>query len=344
MQVDKYRPDDRVEVDALFRRVFGDAQADASARRWNWQYARNPHSRAPQIWIARDAGAIVGQYATMPVRLSVAGHEVEGSWGMDVMVAPERQRQGLGEILVRTWDRNTAASLGMGLSASSHRLFRKLNWPDVGPVPCLVKPLSARAFSRPDWSPAANSVVATLAAPIVSTLRSRGPIHAGVRRFEHFDGRFTDLWQRVASKFDFAVRRDAEYLEWKYVEVPHRRYSLIALERGRRLEAYAAFRHTDEARGRVTVLIDFLSDPDDRGALPALLRFIERDAREAGSEKIRAFVMNTAFRKIMQVRGYFRVASTVQLVAKVNAVPVGRRFYADTGKWHVTFGDSDQDR
>lgn len=344
MQVDKYRPDDRVEVDALFRRVFGDAQADASAQRWNWQYARNPHSRAPQIWIARDGGAIVGQYATMPVRLSVAGHEVEGSWGMDVMVAPERQRQGLGEILFQTWDRNTAASLGMGLSGSSHRLFRKLKWPDVGPVPCLVKPLSPRAFSRPDWSPAANGVVALLAAPIVSTLHSRGPIHPDVRRFEHFDGRFTDLWQRVASKFDFAVRRDAEYLEWKYVEAPHRRYSLIALERGPRVEGYAAFRHTDEARGRVTVLIDFLSDPDDREALPALLRFIERDAREAGSEKIRAFVMNAAFRKIMQVRGYFRVASTVQLVAKVNAVPVGRSFYAHTGKWHVTFGDSDQDR
>ena len=75
---------------------------------------------------------------------------MRGSWGMDVMVAPERQRQGLGEVLFRTWDRNVGASLGLGLSESSYRLFQKLRWPDVGPVPCLVKPLTRRALRRPD--------------------------------------------------------------------------------------------------------------------------------------------------------------------------------------------------
>ncbi len=44
---------------------------------------------------------------------------------MDVMVAPERQRQGLGDVLFRTWDRNVGASLGLGLSDSSYRLFQK---------------------------------------------------------------------------------------------------------------------------------------------------------------------------------------------------------------------------
>ncbi len=81
----------------------------------------------------------------------VKGREVTGSWGMDVMVAPERQRRGLGEVLFRTWDRNVGASLGLGLSDASYRLFQKLSWPDVGPVPCLVKPLTRRAFRHPRW-------------------------------------------------------------------------------------------------------------------------------------------------------------------------------------------------
>ena len=42
------------------------------------------------------------------------------------MVAPERQRQGVGEGLFRTWDRSVGASLGLGLSDSSQRLFKKL--------------------------------------------------------------------------------------------------------------------------------------------------------------------------------------------------------------------------
>jgi hypothetical protein len=94
----------------------------------------------------------------------------------------------------------------------------------------------------------------------------------------------------------------------------------------------------------VTALVDFLADPDDRDAIDALLGAVERDARTAGSDKIRAFVMHEAYRNAMRARGYFRVRSTIELVAKVNAVPVGPDFYARTGTWHVTFGDSDQDR
>ena len=162
--INRYKPDDRRAVEALYRRVFGNDAAEASRHRWDWQYRRNPNNpgHEPEIWIAREGPALVGQYATMPVKLSLKGAEIRGSWGMDVMVAPERQRQGLGEVLFRTWDRNVGASLGLGLSDSSYRLFQKLNWPDVGPVPCLVKPLTRRAFRRPNWPVPINRLVSAL--------------------------------------------------------------------------------------------------------------------------------------------------------------------------------------
>ena len=344
MQIDRYRPQDKPELEALFRRVFGDARADASARRWHWQYLSNPNAREPQIWVARDGGSVVGQYATMPVQLAVEGTEVDASWGMDVMVAPDRQRQGLGEKLFQTWDRHTGASLGMGLSASSHRLFRKLKWPDVGPVPCLVKPLSPRALQRPRWPRLVNGAVWPLGSLAVSVLRERGEVDPAVRKVDHFDPRFTELWQRVAPRFALAVRRDAAYLEWKFVERQHIGYSILALDRGGQIHGYVVFRHTDEARARVTSVVDLLADPDDTPTIATLLRSVERDARQAGSDKIRTFIMNAAFGRAFRKQGYFRVASTVQLVAKINAVPVGPGFYADTSRWHVTFGDSDQDR
>lgn len=343
MIVDQYRPEDRSEIDALFRRVFGASKADASTARWEWQYRQNPHSSEPQIWIARDAGRIVGQYATMPVRLSLSGREIDASWGMDVMVAPERQRQGLGELLFRTWDSHTGASLGMGLSTSSHQLFRKLQWPDVGPVPCLIKPVSSRGFAQAGWPAPVNALVSLAAAPLVVALRSKA---AGrdVRIVRDFDERFTELWERVAPKFAFAVRRDAAYLRWKYLALPHIRYEIVALDRGASIAGYAVYRHLDEPRGRVTALVDLLAHPDDRTAIAELLGAVEREARLAGSDKIRAFIMNEAFRKAMRADGYFQVRSTIELVAKINALAVGPEFYARTGAWHVTFGDSDQDR
>jgi GNAT superfamily N-acetyltransferase len=344
--VDRYRPEDRRAVDALYRRVFGNDAADASRLRWDWQYRRNPNNPGgePEIWIAREGPAIIGQYATMPVRLDVKGREVMGSWGMDVMVAPERQRRGLGEVLFRTWDRNVGASLGLGLSDASYRLFQKLNWPDVGPVPCLVKPLTRRAFRHPRWPVPINRLISALTWPFVVIIARTRPLSAEVRMVQRFDESFTRLWERLANKFDLAVRRDAAYLNWKFVGAPHVRYSIAALLRDGQIAGYAVYRHLHEPRGRVTLLVDFLADPADEQGFTTLLRWVDREARQEDSDKIRTFAMHAGFRRIMRRSGYFQVKSTMEFVVKVNGADVPPDFYEHTDSWHVTLGDSDQDR
>lgn len=345
-QIDRYRPDDRRSVEGLYRRVFGHDAAEASRLRWDWQYRRNPNNpgQEPEIWIAREGPAIIGQYATMPVRLSVRGKEVQGSWGMDVMVAPERQRQGLGEQLFRTWDRNVGASLGLGLSDSSYRLFQKLRWPVVGPVPCFVKPLTRRALRRPNWPVAINRLVSVITLPVVRIVARTKPLGAEVKLIERFDESFTLLWERLAPQFDFAVRRDAAYLNWKYVSAPHVRYWIAALRRDDRNVGYAVYRHLHEPRGRVTLLVDFLADPADEAGFRTLLHWVDREARQADSDKIRTFAMHGAFRRVLRRSGYFQVKSTMEFVAKVNGVEVDQAFYDNPDRWHVTLGDSDQDR
>ena len=345
-EIDRFRLADRRAIDALYRRVFGHDAADANRFRWDWQYARNPNnpSGIPEIWIAREGPTIVGQYATMPVRLWVKGQEVYGSWGMDVMVAPERQRQGLGEILFRTWDQNVGAALGLGLSESSYRLFKKLKWPDVGPLPCLVKPLTRRALRRPSWPMAINRLVSALTLPLVLIVSRTKPLVAQVEPIRRFDAGFTALWERLTPKLDLSVRRDAEYLNWKFVEPPHVRYTIVALKREDRIDGYVVYRHAQEPRGRVTLLVDFLTDPDDEEGFKTLLRWVDREARAADSDKIRAFAMHAGFRKLMKRSGYFTVKSTIDFTAKVNAVEVGGDFYQHLENWHVTLGDSDQDR
>jgi GNAT superfamily N-acetyltransferase len=344
--INRYKPDDRRAVEALYRRVFGNDAAEASRHRWDWQYRRNPNNpgHEPEIWIAREGPALVGQYATMPVKLSLKGAEVRGSWGMDVMVAPERQRQGLGEVLFRTWDRNVGASLGLGLSDSSYRLFQKLNWPDVGPVPCLVKPLTRRAFRRPNWPVPINRLVSALTLPIVLIVARTRPLRAEVRLIQRFDDSITALWDELAPKFDLAVRRDAAYLNWKYVSAPHVRYSIAVLRRDNRNIGYAVYRHLHEPRGRVTLIVDFLADPDDEGALRTLLHWIDREARQADSDKIRVFAMHAGFRRVLRRSGFFQVKSTMEFVVKINGIDVDPSFYENTDTWHITLGDSDQDR
>lgn len=346
-EIDRFRPsDDRRALEALYRRVFGNDAAEASRLRWEWQYRRNPNNpdSAPVIYVAREGPTVVGQYATMPVRLWVRGQEIDASWGMDLMVAPERQRQGIGEVLFRTWDRQAGASLGLGLSESSHHLISKLRWAQPGPIPCLVKPLTRRAIRRPNWPTSVNNLVSAITLPFVKIVARSRPLDAQIESVRRFQSDVTAFWERIAPKFDFAVRRDAAYLNWKFVEAPHVRYSIAALKREDRIEGYAVYRHSQEPRSRVTSLVDFLVDPQDESGMNTLLRWVDREARAADSDKVRTFALHAGYRRLLRRAGYFQVRSTMGFVVKVNRIEVPPGFYECTDRWHVTLGDSDQDR
>jgi GNAT superfamily N-acetyltransferase len=345
-EITRFRDGDRRAVDQLYRRVFGHDAANASQLRWHWQYLQNPNNPpdGPQIWLAREGPSIVGQYATMPVRLALKGADIAGSWGMDVMVAPERQRQGIGEALFRTWDTNVGASLGVGLSPPSRGLFRKMRWPQIRPVPCLVKPLTRRALRNPNWPMPVNRLISAVTYPFIRVVAKTRPLGAQVEPIRYFGARFTELWNAVSPSFGLAVRRDASYLNWKYAEPPHVRYSIVALKRDETICGYAVYRHLREPRGRVTLLVDFLADPGDRVGFETLLRWVDREARAADSDKIRVFSLHAGFRKLLRHSGYFGVKSPVEFTARINAVPVPADFYERTDDWHITLGDSDQDR
>ena len=126
------------------------------------------------------------------------------------------------------------------------------------------------------------------------------------------------------------MRRDAAYLNWKYVEAPHVRYVIAALRRGGALQGYVVYRHLQEPRGRVTTLVDFLVDPDDEAGMKTLLRWVDREARAADSDKIRAFCLHDGYRRVLKRSGYFQVKSTMEFTVKINGLDLPASFYENT--------------
>jgi len=190
---------------------------------------------------------------------------------------------------------------------------------------------------------AVNRFVSAVTLPIVRVAARVRPLRADVEPIRRFDASFTDLWERLADRFALAVRRDAPYLNWKYIEPPHVRYSVAALKREGRAQGYAVYRHAQEPRGRVTWLVDFLADTHDEIGFKTLLRWVDAEARLAGSDKIRCFASHAGFRRLIRHSGYFQMRHPLALAVKINAVNVPGAFYKETDDWHVTLGDSDQD-
>ena len=342
--IDHYRPEDRRGVEQLYRRTFGTQAADAVRLRWDWA-RRNPAnpSSEPPFGIVREGPTVIAASPLMPVRVSIRGLDADGAWSSDPLVIAERQRQGLGEALLRTWDRQSGVALGAGLSEGTRFLLDKVRFPAPVTLPCVVKPLSRRALRRPSWPMPVNRLVSAITLPFVRVVARARPLREQIEIVRRFDRDIDRLWERVAPRLDLAVRRDAAYLNWKFIEPPHVRYAVAVLKRDEAAHGYAVYRHLREPQGRVTQIIDFLVDPADERGLKTLLRWVDREARAEDSDKIRCYVQHAKFRRVLRRSGYFVVKSSVQLTAKVNAVQVPPDFYDDPDGWHFTWGDGELD-
>jgi GNAT superfamily N-acetyltransferase len=341
---------DRESLESMYAEIFGAEAAERNRARFRWQYEENPHCtpEGPEIWVAREDGVVLGQYATMPIRLLVKGRILRGSWGMDVMVRPNLQRKGIGSRLFLYWDQQVEASLGLGLSLQSYTLFRKLQWQDVGPVPCYSKVLDAGAL----LSRRLPEALAALAAPVVRfalwiafpTRSSRGARVRVVPLEGAFTREYDLLWERASPKFDFVAERKREYLQWKFRNPPHVRYDVFeARNASGELTGYVVLRCAVRNGVRLAILVDLFADPEDRETLDALLDQGIGYGREQAAARIQSFTFDQRIGARLLAKGFFLISSPMQFCLRLKS-EVDESFFRDTSRWHVTFGDSDQDR
>ncbi len=338
--LDRYRSDDRRALEALYRRTLGVEAAERLKLTWQWERRQNPGVRGAEApWVVREGTALVGSLASRPVRVSLAGRDVGGAWLVDPIVAAERDRQGLHELLVRAAHRDHAVTLATGVSDATRAVLDRMRAPKAVSLPLLVKPLSRRALRRPDWPQPVNRLVSAVTLPIVKVVARQRPLRESVEVVRRLDTSADDLWAQAAATISLAVRRDAAYVNWRFAEPPHARYAIAVLRRQGAAAGYVVYRHAHEPRGKVTYVVDFLAVPGDDRALKTLLRWVDREARVADSDKIRCHALHAGFRRVLKRSGYFGVRSSASLSVKLRDAAAARAFYETTDDWHFTLGD-----
>jgi GNAT superfamily N-acetyltransferase len=342
--VERRRREDAEEIFRLYQDVFGERLTEGSRRRWRWQYLDNPvqDGADPAIWVARDGAQVLGQYASMPVRLHWGGREVRSSWGMDVFLRPEARGRGLGATLFTTWSDHVEVALGMGLTPSSYGLFQKLAYNDVGPVPFYRLVLDAGAVTRRRLGAIPGALAAPFVAVALALVQHARPLptDVAVQRITSFSPEFDALWEAAGPGWTMCVRRDAAYLGWKYVQGPQP-YDLWEARRDGRLTGYAVSRHEDLRGVRLGWMVDAFAARDDDETRDALLGAVLADFRAARVARAQAFAMSAPLQAALRRRGFRPGRSPMQFCVRSR---VGDTPFQDRGGWHVVFGDSDMDR
>lgn len=306
----------------LFAEVFGHAM---SPEHWDWKYGQG---HGTGMGLMRD-GRMVAHYGGVSRRVAMFGQPARACQVCDVMVMPSANRA-----LVRRGplyrvssgflqaevgnDRNHRIAFGFP-NQRAHDVANRLGL--YGQVDKLV---------RLSW-PAANA-----AAP--DRVRWSAIGQAGVG-FSAAERRGVDrLWRRMAPAFSDCVLgvRDADWLQYRFLQHPHQRYEVIAV-RSRWLRRWLGVlvlrRHEDHL-----LLLDLVAPPD---AVPLLLQTSRHLAAQANVPRLDAWVTQSQAHRLAGPGDTDVAVVDMQIPVPANVHTPGPGPDVLQDRWFLMAGDAD---
>ena len=110
---------------------------------WDWEFKYNHHGSA-EIYLVRDQSRIIGHYAIIPQRFSVAGAEYKAGLVVDVMTHPNYRKQGMFYSVSKFALEKTETDFTIGYPIRNDVMpgHLKAGWEVVKKIPVYVLPIN----------------------------------------------------------------------------------------------------------------------------------------------------------------------------------------------------------
>ena len=226
---------------------------------WNWKF--NCEGRRPaELVLAYNSSSLIGHAAVLPHRAVVVGEESYIGQGLDSMISPNHQKQGLFVEMSRFLYEQLSPDISIMYAFPNKNNYTprlRLGWQPIYEIPWYEKEVRAyRASGR-------------------------------VLPVEAIDARFDVLWQRVSTRFGCALARDASYLNWRFVNNPLEDYRIAVAANGESIDGYAIWKKyfgqgqiVDTLAVNCEAQMDLLAGVEDilhREGLQSMAMFVPRD-------------------------------------------------------------------
>ena len=254
----RFQRGDEARILKLFARSFG---TERSIEHWRWKYEDDPYG-AERISVAFDGnGELVAHYAGYPVAFRIDGRDAIGNQIGDTMTDPSIRHIGRGptSLLGRTalhfyenfCENRVAFNFGFNVSNIQKFSLKFLRSTRVENVFYRLRDLRQNPL-RP-----------------LSRLEryARG---VGLDLVDDTSPEWDSFWTRVEKQYAFLVRRDAQYVRWRYLLRPDVRYTVVAIRKWRTLAGWLVLRLRN---GRLAI-VDMLLDADLAETFETALRHL----------------------------------------------------------------------
>jgi GNAT superfamily N-acetyltransferase len=354
--IDHYKTGDELQILELFRQAFGE---ERSLALWQWRYGELPGATENILLVKDDRGEVCGHYAALPFALSYRGRKVPGALRIDFMVHPDRQRMGIGGLLIDAMRQHIGGRVALGISfpntKSTGPTIKKgphylgeapLYWRLEGVSPLLRGLGRARVplFLVACANAAMRAFYRLIAMP---ALLERSYGHAVERAFGEREIRQAEYLREECGIYFI---RDETFLCWRFDRHPEIDYTIIFLEPKGRVDATAGYivLAVKEYQGyRIGFIVDILVHPLALRPARYLLCQATGWFKAQRVETISCMMTGiNPYTRALRSLGFMRVPNRfmprdLNLSFRVFDPDIDHDYAADPDNWILTWADTD---
>ena len=340
--------DDMLEMSLEY---FGPENDVCNAEFATHQYYGNPSGNA-LIELAVDPAneVLAGQYVVQPQRFRCFGQEVPCVLSFNTLTRESYRGQNIFTRLAeRTYTR--AASEGYAFvygcpNRNSYPGFmKKLSFRDIHHFPLYIRPLDPSNMVKERTG---NSILAGIAKPFVVFFPNKSTDDRGIKKLTEKNYKLMNsFWNRIMDKYPIMGIRNAEYIHYRYLNVPRRIYHpFVAMENGQ-IVAFAVGRIREVAGFQTGMIADFLFVSGHEKQAKKLVKVLVKRMKEQGASLAGCIMLaHTEEAKILKKCGFYQVPERIlpqptPLILRTLDKCKDAEKLMDIHNWFFTTGDYD---
>jgi len=214
------------------------------------------------IAIDKESQKTAAIYAVSGVKFKINDEDFLGAQSLDTITDIDYRGQGLfiklaKDVYEKAAKSNTVLVYGFPNGSSIGGFKKKLEWEVLDPLPFLIKPLETKYFF--------SKIKGLRFLPNFSLSFSKfkkDKNYSLVNNFS-FPTEVNELWDKFSKNFKVGVKRDKEYLDWRYIDKPNENYSIMhCYDLNGAFIGYIVYTVKEKHNGKIGYIMELIYDLD----------------------------------------------------------------------------------
>lgn len=294
-----------------------------------WEYFGHPSAKKIRVFVCESDGKLLAATTRLPATLLLGGAPHPAYFNVESMVHPDERRRGRMRDLYKHARNVLPGPPLMFSKGSADQIYPMLM--SIGQRPLLPNTFLVSRPSTARWLMSRLHLRSVKQEPSAAT----PPGFDDFAHVERYEASFDAFFARVGGKFAAIFARDAALMNWRYVDIPHRRYASFARVEAGEITSVVVL----ALRGDKGLVVDIVWDPDRADEPERSVRFAQAWLAENGAASITCFATCSSLRAALVSCGFVDRGMTPRFSAFVP--PRYHPMFAPQPDLHVVDGDGD---